>query len=182
MHLNAFESKIILVWSLTFVTYLIFSNLLNQTQRVKIEISYNDKSNIEYGIPQGSILGPLLFNIDLIDLFFECNDSEIYADDTTPYSCAEDIPSVIMQLQSAASKLFSWFTNNHMKVNSVNSGKCPILLSTINAIDVHLEGACITSSSCEKLLGITIDSDLKFDKHISDLCNNISKKINALGS
>ena len=62
----------------------------------------------------------------------------------------------------------------------VNSGKCLILLSTINAIDVHLEGACITSSSCEKLLGITIDSDLKFDKHISDLCNNISKKINAL--
>ena len=109
MHLNAFESKIILVWSLTFVTYLIFSNLLNQTQRVKIEISYNDKSNIEYGIPQGSILGPLLFNIDLIDLFFEYDDSEIasYADDTTPYSCVDDIPSVITQLQSTASKPFS---------------------------------------------------------------------------
>ena len=51
----------------------------------------------------------------------------------------------------------------------VNPGKCHILLSSKNAIGVRLEGACITSSSFEKLLGITIDSDLKFDKHISDL-------------
>ena len=64
----------------------------------------------------------------------------------------------------------------------VNPGKCHILLSTKNANDVHLEGACITSSSCEKLLGITTDSDLKFDKHISDifLCDKFCKKINAL--
>ena len=41
---------------------------------------------------------------------------------------------------------------------------------------VHLERACITLSSYEKLLGITIDSDLKFDKHVSDLCDKISKK------
>ena len=121
---------------------LIFSYLSNRAQRVKIKTSYSDKSNIEYGVQQGSILGPLIFNIDLIDLFFECDDSEIasYADDTTPYSCAGDISSVITQLQSTASKLFSWFTKN-----------------AIDAIDVYLEGACITSSSCEKLLGIAIE-------------------------
>ena len=50
----------------------------------------------------------------------------------------------------------------------VNPGKCHILLSTKNPTDVHLEGACITSGSCEKLLGITKYSDLKFDQHISD--------------
>ena len=158
---------------------LIFSHLSNRSQRVKIKTSCSDKSNVEYGVPQGSILGPLLFNIDLIDLFFECDDSEIasYADDTTPYSCADDIPSVITQLQSTTSKLFSWFTNNHIKVNP---GKCHILLGSKNAIVVRLEGACISSSSCEKLLRITIDSDLKFDKRISDLCDKVSKKINAL--
>ena len=62
----------------------------------------------------------------------------------------------------------------------VNPGKCHILLSTKNSTDVHLEGACITSSLCEKLLGITEDSDLKFDQHIPDLCNKGSKNINTL--
>ena len=45
---------------------------------------------------------------------------------------------------------------------------------------VDLEGACITFNSCEKLLGITIDTDLKFRKYISYLCDKISKQLNAL--
>ena len=43
-----------------------------------------------------------------------------YVDDTTPNSCTDDIPNVIKQLQSTASELFSWFTNNHTKVNPDN--------------------------------------------------------------
>ena len=115
---------------------LIFSYLLNRIQCVKVKTSYSDKSSIKYGVPQGSILGPLLFILNLIDLFFEFDDSEIgsYANDTTPYSCTDGIPSTIKQLQSTASKLFSWFINNHMKVNP---GKCHILLSIKNPI-THL--------------------------------------------
>ena len=59
------------------------------------------RCNTYYEAPQGSILGPLFFNIYIISLFFELDVSRIasYANDTTPYSCAKDIPSVIMQLQ-----------------------------------------------------------------------------------
>ena len=71
---------------------LIFSYLSNRSKSVKIKTSYSDKGITEYVVPWRSVLGPLLVNIDLIDLFFECDDSEIasYADDTTPYSCADD--------------------------------------------------------------------------------------------
>ena len=88
---------------------LIFSYLSNRTQGVRINNSYSRKSEIKYDVPQGSVLGPLLFNIDLIDLFLECEDDNIssYADDTTPYSCAQDIPSVISELQRIAKKNFN---------------------------------------------------------------------------
>ena len=52
------------------------------------------------------MLGLLLFDFDLIDFFLESEDGNItsYADDTTPYSCAQDIPSVISELQRIAEK------------------------------------------------------------------------------
>ena len=85
---------------------LIFSYLSNRIQCVRINNSYSRKSEIKYGVPQGLVLGSILFNIDLIDLFFECGDDNIssYADDTTPYSCAHDISSVISELQRIIKK------------------------------------------------------------------------------
>ena len=71
---------------------LIFSYLSNRTQGVRINNSYSRKSEIKYGVPQGSVLGLLLFNIDLTDLFLECENDNItsYTYGTTLHlrSCA----------------------------------------------------------------------------------------------
>ena len=71
---------------------MIFSYLHNRKYRTKINECFRERSRIEQGVSQGSILGPLLFNIDLTDLFYECEESSVssYADDTIPYSCASD--------------------------------------------------------------------------------------------
>ena len=55
----------------------------------------------------------------MINLLFECEDSNVAskADDTTPNSCVTDIPSLPLEVQASATKLFCWFKNNHLKAN-----------------------------------------------------------------
>ena len=71
---------------------MILSYLNNQIHRTRINECFSERSRLEHSVPQDSILGPLLFNIDLVDLFYECGESNIasYADNINPYSCARD--------------------------------------------------------------------------------------------
>ena len=83
------------------------------------------------------ILGPLIFSIDLIDLLYECEESNVasYADDTTPYSRASNTQTVISELRFISNKLFHWFQHNHLKANP---GKCHLLLSSKTPTDVSI--------------------------------------------
>ena len=103
--------------------------LVDREQRVKINSSFSTWSKIEYGVPQGSILGPLLFNINTLDMFFEQKDVNFaaYADDNTPYFCDKNLEVLLSKLQICALKLFEWFSNNYMKMNS---DKCHLILSS----------------------------------------------------
>ena len=63
--------------------------MVGRKQRIKINLSFSTWSKIENGVPQGSTLGPLLFNINTLDMFFEQKDVNFaaYADDNTSYFC-----------------------------------------------------------------------------------------------
>ena len=78
---------------------LVHDYLLNRKQK-----TYSSWLEIVFGVPQGSILGPLLFNVFLANLFFILNDVDIasYADDNTPYVIANDIDDVIASLEKAS--------------------------------------------------------------------------------
>ena len=79
-------------------------------------------------VPEGSVLGPLLFNIFLADLFFIVNSTDIanYADDNTTQATANHIDSLIASLEEASTSLFTWLDNNLMKSNT---DKCHLLVS-----------------------------------------------------
>ena len=160
-------------------TRLIYSYLTGRKQRVKINQAYSSWKDIIYGVPQGSILGPLLFNIYLCDLFLFTEDLDIanYADDTTPYHCSDNTESVIEMLEIAATKLFHWFKDNNLKANA---DKCHLLLSTNESEQININDTIIESSKAEKLLGILIDNKLNFDKHVSSLCVKAGQKLHAL--
>ena len=134
---------------------------------------------MEFGVCQCSILGPILFNINMIDFFYECEDSNIasYADDRTPYSPSTDIPSVALKLQASVNNIFCWFENNHLQVDP---GKSHILLSSKKPETVSVDGIPLVASSHEKLLGVIIDSELKLENHTTKLFLKVSKKINTL--
>ena len=154
---------------------LVYDYLSNRKQRVKINETFSSWKNIEYGVPQGSILGPLLFNIHLCDLFYFLEDLDIasYADDTTIYTVKENKESVINALEASSLPLFTWFNNNFMKANS---DKSHILLSCSEPSTALIDGSSIESNTKEILLGITIDRDLKFDEHVNNLCKKSMSK------
>ena len=81
-----------------------------------------------FGVPQDSILGPLLFNIFLCDLFLIMKETSFasYADDNKPYVTAENLDEVIKSFEKDSIKLFQWFSDNQMKANH---DKCHLLVS-----------------------------------------------------
>ena len=106
---------------------LVHSYFTNRKQRTKINSSYSSWLEIIFGVPQRSILGPLLFNVFLIDLFFIIENTDIasYAGDNTPYISADDIDGVIKSFEEASATLFKWFNDNLMKSNA---DKCHLLI------------------------------------------------------
>ena len=98
---------------------LVHNYLSNRKQRTKINSTYSSLLEIIFGVRQESILGPLLFNIFLIELFFIIEDADIASsvNDNTPYVTADNIDGVIKFLEEASEILFKWFNENENELN-----------------------------------------------------------------
>ena len=163
----------------------VYDYLKNRIQRTKVNGCYSSCRELLKGVPQGSILGPILFNIFINDIFFFLDKTLLanYADDNTRYSVENDVMTLLKSLEADTYTVLNWFRFNEMKPNQ---GKCHLIVADINHKNyesrsfVYLEDAFLESEDIVKLLGILIDKELTFEDHIKWLLKKANQKLLAL--
>ena len=164
---NGFEEKTLLY---------IYSYLENRKQCVKINNINSNFQTIKSGVPQGSIVGPILFNIFFNDFFFFlCNlFVHNFADNNTLSSFARTVKNLVSILESESSCAINWFRDNSM---IVNPDKFQVILLDKRNSDWHLNEKVVSNV---KMLGAHIDSKLNFNLHINIICKSASDQLNTL--
>ena len=162
------------------------SYLVDRKQRVRIDDKRSSWSTLSKGIPQGSGLGPVIFNIFMNDIFHHIDRCLLvnYADDNTLSACEESFDLVTVALQSDAQNAITWFKTNFMMVNP-DKFQVMFIKSIYNKEDevpetIAINGNILKNEDHVKLLGITIDAKLSFDLHINNICRRASQQLNIL--
>lgn len=142
--------------------------------------------DVDYGIPQGSTLGPLLFTIyinDLVNRVKHCN-IHLYADDTVLYFSDKNVCNIQRILNIDLNNVHNWLCQNKLSLNvektiSMLFGSS-YMLSKYNIFNVQISGKAITQKNVFKYLGMQLDPRLKWDIHIDEMCKKIGKTVNYL--
>lgn len=161
------------------------SYLTNRKQNVSLNNAMSEDEVIIDGVPQGSILGPLLFLLFINDLplYTESSKTDMYADDTTLYTSGKTTEEITDNLQIALDNLDVWCKCNGM---IINTAKTKVMLITTHqkraslaneALSLTLNSVDLTMISNDKTLGVVIDHNLTWSNHIDKLCKKMASNL-----
>ena len=156
------------------------SYLAERSQFVRVGDQQSVPSAVEFGVPQGSVLGPILFCLYVAPVAnvitsFGVNHIQ-YADDTQLYISLQDSNS-ITALQLCVEAVYDWFGRNGLELNPAKTealivGTSARLRHEAPIASVSMAGADIKIAESVKSLGVTIDNSLNFNKHVDGICRS----------
>ena len=164
------------------------SYLTSRSQCVKIRTYSSDFLPVTAGVPQGSILGPLLFLLYINDLPLHVNrtDIDMFADDATLHTYHKNIEGIENALNFDLCEIENWCSKNQMVLNT-NKTKCMLMgtqqrKSRIDSPELNLYASnkLIENVESEKLLGVHIDGSLRYNHHIDSVCKSLTYKLYTL--
>ena len=163
------------------------SYLCNRSQRTKCDGTYISESKpVTIGVPQGSTLGPLLFILYVNDLchiknIFNIN-VKMYADDTVIYASGNSIPQVHRTLQLCLDYVYNWCISNRLYMN-MKKTKMMWFENTDKKTypdanyTVSIDGSVLSRVYSYQYLGVELDSELSYDKHLDQVVNKTTQKL-----
>ena len=158
---------------------LIESYLTDREQCVQLNESTSSMETIKHGVPQGSILGPLLFLLYINDIS-NCSkvlNFYLFADDTTIFFSHKNFAILEETINTELAHVSEWLIANKL---SLNVGKSNALVfrhtrGTLPPLNIKINGLPIDEKEYAKYLGILIDNKLNFQKHIQHVNSKLSK-------
>ena len=157
------------------------SYLKNRKQKLRVNKTFSEWERRTTGVPQDSILGPLLFNIFLNDLFLFVSNASLSncADDNTLCNFEDNLTKNKDNLRSRFDTVHQCFYENYIVLNA---RKCQFMCLGNNTENKTFlfHNILMENSKEQKIIGVIIDNKLNFKSHISELCKKASQKVAAL--